>query len=95
MVGLVSNVRWRALEPEMRTIVSELMTRHFESIAATYVSAEIEYAAELRAAGIDVVEVGPEFFGDALGRWEESWLTKAPVLLSLRRLAAAGTSAAP
>jgi tripartite ATP-independent transporter DctP family solute receptor len=95
MVGLVSNVRWRALDPEMRTIVTELMTRQFESIAATYVSAEIEYAAELRAAGIDVVEVGPEFFGDALGRWEESWQAKAPVLLSLRRLAAAGTSAAP
>lgn len=91
MIGLVSGVRWRTWDPELRSLVTELMTRHFDEIATTYVAAEAEYEAELRSAGIEVLEVGPEFFGDALERWEQSWLEKAPVLAELRRLAAAGT----
>jgi len=90
MVGLVSGVRWRTLDPELRTIVTELMTQHFESIAASYIEAEIQYAAELRDAGVEVRDVGPEFFGAALDEWEETWREKAPVLVSLRRLAATG-----
>jgi TRAP-type C4-dicarboxylate transport system substrate-binding protein len=86
MIGLVSGVRWRNWDAELRTEVSELMERQFGQIASTYVAAEAEYEAELRAAGIDVVEVGPEFFGDALGRWEASWEEKAPLLAVLRRL---------
>jgi TRAP-type C4-dicarboxylate transport system substrate-binding protein len=88
MVGLVSGVRWRGFDPELQGLVSELMNRHFDEIATTYVAAEAEYEAELRAAGIAVVEVGPEFFGDALERWEASWQEKAPVLATLRRLTA-------
>jgi tripartite ATP-independent transporter DctP family solute receptor len=88
MIGLVSGVRWRTWDPELQGLTSGLMTRHFEEIATTYVAAEAEYAAELRGAGITVVEVGPEFFGDALERWEASWLEKAPALAELRRLAA-------
>jgi tripartite ATP-independent transporter DctP family solute receptor len=94
MIGLVSGIRWRTLDPELRTIVSELMTQHFDSIAATYVEAEVEYASELRDAGIEVREVGPEFFGAALEQWEQTWQTKAPVLIRLRRLAGTTASAA-
>jgi tripartite ATP-independent transporter DctP family solute receptor len=90
MIGLVSGVRWRTLDPELRAIVSELMTQRFESIAASYIEAEIQYATELRNAGVEVREVGPEFFGAALEEWEKTWRDKAPVLVSLRRLAAAG-----
>ena len=92
MVGLVSGVRWRTLDPELRTVVSELMTQHFERIAATYIEAEREYEAELRNAGIEVREVGPAFFGAALDQWEETWQQKAPVLRDLRRLAIAGSA---
>jgi chemotaxis response regulator CheB len=46
-----------------------------------------EYETELRNAGIEVREVGPEFFGDVLEQWEETWQEKAPVLARLRRLA--------
>jgi tripartite ATP-independent transporter DctP family solute receptor len=89
MIGLVSVARWRRLDSETRDLVSELMTEHFERIAATYVAAEAEYAAELRNAGIDVREAGPEFFGDVLEQWEQTWRQKAPVLTRLRALAAA------
>jgi tripartite ATP-independent transporter DctP family solute receptor len=93
MVGLVSAAKWRGFDPELRATISALMAQHFASIAATYIEAESEYAAELENAGIEVREVGPEFFGAVLGQWEESWRQKAPVLARLRRLAAAESGA--
>lgn len=93
MIGLVSGARWRTLDPELRTIVTELMTQRFERIAATYMHAETEYQTELRNAGADVRKVGPEFFGDVLNQWERTWQAKAPVLIRLRRLAADHLSA--
>ena len=94
MVGLVSATKWRTLDPELRTTISELMTQHFERIATTYIEAESEYAAELAAAGIELRRVGPEFFGAVLDQWEEAWRQKAPVLVRLRHLAAAAESGA-
>ena len=90
MIGLVSAVRWRALDPELRAAISELMTTHFERIAASYVEAEAQYVTDLRNAGVEVLEVGPEFFGAALEQWEREWQQRAPVLARLRQLAAAG-----
>ncbi len=91
MVGLVSGVRWRTLNPRMRETIAELMTRHFDTIAATYIEAEVEYESQLRMAGIEVLSVGPEFFGAALEQWEVKWLEQAPVLRDLRGLATAAT----
>lgn len=93
MIGLVSVARWRTLDPELRALVTSLMNEHFDRIAATYVDAELEYESELRASGIEVRAVGPEFFGPALAEWEAIWLEKAPVLVSLRRLAGASAAA--
>jgi len=87
MIGLVSGVRWRTLSPELRTTVTAVMTEHLNTIAATYELAEVEYEAGLRAAGIDVRQVGADFFGAAMERWEEKWLQAAPILSELRRLA--------
>jgi tripartite ATP-independent transporter DctP family solute receptor len=89
MIGLVSGVRWRTLDPELRSVVSALMREHFERIATTYVEAEAEYENELRNAGITVRSVGPAFFGPVLEQWEAMWREKAPVLTRLRTLAAA------
>lgn len=88
MVGLVSNVKWRGMDPDTRQIITELMIEHFDRIVATYIEAEAQYERELRATGIPVNEVGPEFFGAALEEWEEKWRERAPVLNDLRRLAA-------
>jgi len=92
MVGLVSGVKWRSLDAETRTVISDLMNEHFERIVATYIEAEAEYERELRNAGIDVRDVGPEFFGSALDEWEAKWRQRAPVLDDLRRLAAGSIS---
>jgi TRAP-type C4-dicarboxylate transport system substrate-binding protein len=89
MVGLVSGVKWRTLDPALRATITELMTQHFERIATTYIEAEKAYKADLEAAGIEVRPVGPDFFGDVLGRWEDTWRQKAPVLARLRQLASA------
>jgi TRAP-type C4-dicarboxylate transport system substrate-binding protein len=87
MIGLVSGVRWRTLDAETRELLSEVMHEHFDRIIATYIEAETEYEAELRAAGIEVLTVGPEFFGDALTEWEAKWSATTPILEDLRRLA--------
>jgi len=87
MVGLVSGARWRTLDADTRQLLTELMSAHFDRIVATYTDAEAEYLAELRAAGIEVRTVGPEFFGAALDEWEARWRERAPVLVELRRLA--------
>ena len=93
MVGLVSGVKWRALDTVSRDLISETMAQHFERIVATYVDAEAEYERELRNAEIEVLEVGPEFFGAALEQWEDRWSVRAPLLQDLRRLAPAAGSA--
>jgi tripartite ATP-independent transporter DctP family solute receptor len=87
MVGLVSGVKWRSLDPDTRQVISDLMNEHFDRIVATYIDAEAEYERELRASGIPVRAVGPEFFGSALAQWEEKWRQRAPVLNDLRRMA--------
>jgi tripartite ATP-independent transporter DctP family solute receptor len=87
MIGLVSGVKWRTLSPELRALTTELMTDHFERIAATYVDAESEYLDELNRTGIEIRRVGPDFFGPALDEWESAWQTRAPVLTRLRQLA--------
>jgi TRAP-type C4-dicarboxylate transport system substrate-binding protein len=92
MVGLVSAVKWRGFDPGLRATISELMAQHFERIVATYIEAESEYATEIANTGIEIREVGPEFFGPVLNQWEETWQKRAPVLTRLRRLAAAGVS---
>lgn len=94
MVGLVSGVKWRTLDDDTRQMLTDLMTEHFERIIATYIDAEAEYETELRDAGVEMLTVGPEFFGSALDEWETKWRQKAPLLGDLRRLAAAGGSAA-
>ena len=90
MVGLVSAARWRTLDVGTRQVISDLMTEHFERIVATYIDAEAQYEIDLRNAGVNVREVGPEFFGGALSEWEAKWQQRAPVLEDLRRLAAGG-----
>jgi tripartite ATP-independent transporter DctP family solute receptor len=93
MIGLVSGVRWRAFDPELRAIVTDLMNQRFAEIAASYVDAEAQYVADLRNAGTEVREAGPEFFGAALQQWEQKWQQRAPVLAQLRRLAAESVAA--
>jgi len=87
MVGLVSAVKWRTLDPKTRQLIDETMNEHFDRIIATYIEAEAEYEQELRNAGIEILEVGPEFFGSAIDEWEARWRERAPVLSVLRRLA--------
>ena len=89
MVGLVSAVKWRTLDAETQQIITETMNEHFDRIIDTYIGAEAEYERQLRDAGIEVLEVGPEFFGPALDEWEARWRERAPVLSDLRQLAAA------
>lgn len=94
MVGLVSAVKWRTLDAETQQAIADTMSEHFDRIIDTYIGAEAEYERQLRDAGIEVLEVGPAFFGPALDEWEARWRERAPVLADLRRLAAAESDSA-
>ena len=39
--------------------------------------------------GLEVREVGPEFYGNAVAEWDKIWLPKAPGIPALRAEAAA------
>lgn len=87
MVALISAKRWESIASEDRDLIVTLMREHLSSIVATYAQAEIEYEAQLRDTGIEVVSVGPDFFGKALEQWQEKWLEKAPILKDLSAVA--------
>ncbi len=89
VIGLMSGRVWAQLSEEDRTLIRELSRKHLDSLTAHYEKAEAETQASIEQAGVKVMPVGAEFFGDKVQQWEDAWLKKAPVLAELRREAAA------
>ena len=88
MVGLVSGRTWQGMSEEDRAIVSELMAKAVDDCLQAYVDQEAQYLAEVEKSGVTITKVGPEFFEDAVSKWNEIWEAKAPDLPALRELAA-------
>ncbi len=88
VIGLMSGRVWAQLSEEDRALIRELSRKHLDSLTGHYEMAEAETQMSIEQAGIQVVPVGPEFFGDKLQQWEDAWLKKTPVLAELRREAA-------
>jgi TRAP-type C4-dicarboxylate transport system substrate-binding protein len=89
MVGLVSGRVWQQLPRDERELIAGLARKHLDLLFEQYVAIEADMLQKVRSSGVSVLEVGPEFFGDKLDRWEQIWGEKAPVLKELRREAAA------
>lgn len=89
MVGLVSGRVWQQLPKDERELIAGLARKHLDLLFEQYVAIEADMLQKVRSSGVSVLEVGPEFFGDKLDRWEQIWGEKAPVLKELRREAAA------
>jgi TRAP-type C4-dicarboxylate transport system substrate-binding protein len=83
-VAVVSARTWAQLSDEDREILARLTREHLDHLLDTAVAKEAEWTEQLKGTEATVIEVGPEFFGDAIGKWEEIWLPKAPVLEELR-----------
>lgn len=88
MVGVVSARLWKTLDEVERTQISELMTVRLQETQDVYLVKEAEWDQELRATDKTVVDVGADFFGDGLERWEKIWSEKSPALAPMRKVAA-------
>lgn len=84
MVGLVSAKIWSGLAEDERAAIRRLMKKRLDGVIDSYVELEPGFLAEVEKTGKTVRKVGPEFFGDAAGKWEAVWSGKAPALGAMR-----------
>lgn len=89
MVGLVSGRVWAELSEEDRKLVGDNMAKALDDLLAEYGRLEPELVSQVKATGIEVKEVGPEFFPGVVEKWEETWKDQKPLIDQLRAEAAA------
>ena len=87
MVGLVSAKVWSGLSDGERETVHGLMKKHLDGVIDSYVELESGFLTEVEKTGKTVMKVGPDFFGDAAGKWETIWSEKAAALGAIRAAA--------
>ncbi|MWD29346.1 C4-dicarboxylate ABC transporter substrate-binding protein [Aquicoccus sp. SCR17] len=87
MVGLVSGRVWAELSEDDRALIDELMGKSLDGTIDTYVEAESEWLDQIRATDTPTVEVGADFFGDAIEKWTAIWSEKSSSLEDLRAVA--------
>lgn len=90
MVALVSGRVWAQLSDEDKQIVQDAAQKHCDSTIDRFVAEEDAKLARLKEVeGFVVTEdVGPEFFGDIVERWDAEWSVQTPYVERLRALAA-------
>ena len=90
MVALVSARAWAQLSAEDRALIAEAMQLHCDRTIDRFVAEEDDKLDRLREApGIRITEdVGPEFFGDIVERWDAEWGERTPYVARLRALVA-------
>ncbi|WP_333829312.1 TRAP transporter substrate-binding protein [Pararhodobacter sp.] len=90
MVALVSARVWGAMSEEDRTLIGDAIQLHCDRTIDRFVDEEAGKLERLReASGINITDnVGPEFFGDIVERWDAEWANQTPYVARLRELVA-------
>ena len=90
MVALVSGRVWAELPEADRALLQEAMQLHCDRTVDRFVAEEDAKLATLREAeGISITDdVGPEFFGDIVRKWDAEWAQQTPYVERLRALVA-------
>jgi TRAP-type C4-dicarboxylate transport system substrate-binding protein len=90
MVALVSGRVWAQLSDEDKGIVRAAAQQHCDATIDSFVDGEAGKLERLKAIeGVTVTEdVGQEFFGDIVERWDAKWSEETPYVAKLRALAA-------
>lgn len=88
MVALISGRVWATLSDEDKKIVQDAAQKHCDQTIDRFVSEEDSKLERLKAVeGLTITEnVGPEFFGDIVARWDAEWAEKTPYVARLRSL---------
>lgn len=90
MVALISGRVWAQLSDEDKKIVQEAAQKHCDQTIDRFVADEAAKLETLKGVeDFEVTEdVGAEFFGDIVERWDAEWAEKTPYVERLRELAA-------
>lgn len=90
MVALISGRVWSQLSPEDQEIVRGAVQDHCDATIDRFVEGEAGKLETLQAVdGLTIVEnVGSEFFGDIVERWDAQWSQETPYVERLRTLVA-------
>jgi TRAP-type C4-dicarboxylate transport system substrate-binding protein len=90
MVALVSRRVWAELSPEDQAILREAIQFHCDRTIDRFIEGEADKLVQLLAVeGLTIVEnVGPEFFGDIVERWDAEWAAQTPYIQRMRDLVA-------
>lgn len=88
MVGLISGRTWKQLSKDDREMLRSSMAAALDDVLAAYVKLEPELKAKVKATGIEVKEVGREFFPGVVEKWEKVWESEKTVIDQLRAEAA-------
>ena len=90
MVALVSGRVWAGLSPEDQTILRDAIQIHCDRTIDRFVEGEDAKLEQLRQVeGLSITEnVGPEFFGDIVSRWDAQWAEQTPYVQRMRDLVA-------
>ena len=88
MVALVSARVWAQLSDEDQAIVREAVQIHCDRTIDRFVAEEASKLERLKGVeGLTITEdVGPEFFGDIVERWDAEWAEQTPYVQRLRAL---------
>jgi TRAP-type transport system periplasmic protein len=88
VVSVMSCRVFAGLPQADRQLVRRVMNAELDRLVAKYAQAEGEWLAQIRGTGIEVRQVGREFFGDVAAAWEKHWTPSSPSLARLRAEAA-------
>lgn len=90
MVALVSGRVWAQLSPEDQDILRTAVQTHCDATIDRFVEGEAGKLETLKAVeGLTITEnVGPEFFGDIVARWDAEWAGQTDYVKRLRDLVA-------
>lgn len=90
MVAVVSARVWAQLSEDDRALIAQATQTHCDRTIDRFVAEEEGKLERLRAVpGIVITEdVGPEFFGDIVARWDAEWSGRTPYVARLRALVA-------
>lgn len=90
MVALISARVWAGLNAQDRLLLRDAIQLHCDRTIDRFVEEEAGKLERLREApGIRITDdVGPEFFGDIVERWDAEWSTQTHYVARLRELVA-------
>ncbi len=85
-VAMISGRVWLRLLEEDRQLITRLTAKHMDWVIDQAVLEEDAWNTGVRNLGTDleILQVGPDFFGDTAAQWEKIWAPKASVISALQ-----------